>query len=208
MYCSNCGKKQPNPDGTYCYNCGVKLAGGQEAASERPKPVRKQLALSQKGEEIRLGLIKEGVGAALFVGGVKALLASLSLFGISLLGASPWSFIDAGLFLLLAYGIYRGNKYASVTVFTLYILEEVYAVAVTSQSGSGSGIGLVGIVVFIILIRSFYRGMKGTLAYTEGYSFASNSGETLTPLTWLTAACVVVAIIGAVAAYSVTFPNG
>jgi hypothetical protein len=198
MYCSNCGAQQNNPNGVYCYNCGAKLGGGQSTAVERPVPVKKRIALSKKGEAVRSQLIKEGVSAALFVGGVTALLATLSLFNISVLGVTPWSFVDAGIFFILAYGVYRGNKYAGVSAFTFYIAEALYGAAVVGQSGTAAGAALVGDVVKIVLIRAFYRGMKGTLAYTEGYSFATYSGKKLKPLTWLTIACVVVGTIGGI----------
>src|SRR6266496_1379182 len=134
MYCSNCGTQQNNTNGVYCYNCGAKLGSGQGITDERPVSVKKRIVLSKKGEAVRSQLIKEGVGAALFVGCVTASLATLSLFNVSVLGSSPSMFIDAGTFLLLAYGISRGKGYAGVLAFTLYITEALYGAAVAGHS--------------------------------------------------------------------------
>ena len=63
---------------------------------------------------------KQGAIAAAIVAGITALFAILSLFGVEL--TSIWALVDAGLFALIAFGIYKMSRSCgSAWIVTLFV---------------------------------------------------------------------------------------
>lgn len=97
-----------------------------------------------------------GFWAALIVAIITSLVASLSLFGLQVLGINGWAFVDAGIFAAIAVGIKRKSRFAAVAGLCLYVLERFYML----QKG---GVG--GIVMGILFTLLFINAARGAFAY-------------------------------------------
>jgi hypothetical protein len=102
----------------------------------------------------------EGAGAAVFVAAVTGLFSALAIFGVQILpGFSPSSLVDAGLFAVVAWRVYRLSRAWAVVGLSLFVAEQAYGFY-------HRGITLTaGLVVVIILLLGFIHGVRGTFAY-------------------------------------------
>jgi hypothetical protein len=101
-----------------------------------------------------------GMWCALLVGGVTALFAVLSLFGIRLMGIAPAALLDAALFGAIGFGLSRYSRFAAVAGFLLFLVEKIYAFVTT---GSILGVGVLG----VIILFGLFNGMRGAFAYQK-----------------------------------------
>jgi hypothetical protein len=101
-----------------------------------------------------------GMWCALLVGGVTALVAVLSLFGIRFMGTTPAALLDAALFGAIGFGLSRYSRFAAVAGFLLFLVEKIYAFITT---GSILGVGVLGVVILFGL----FNGMRGAFAYQK-----------------------------------------
>src|SRR5438270_3237718 len=93
-------------------------------------------------------------GWAGVVAGMTTLFSIISMMtGTRIMGASQWSLLDAALFGVVAWQVWRGSRAWAVTGLSLYGLEVLYSV-VTHPPG-------VGILTFIILL-ALINGVRGT----------------------------------------------
>ena len=100
----------------------------------------------------------QGAGAAVFVAGVGTLFSILGIFDIRVLpGYSPLSIIDAGVFAIVAWRIYRMSRAWALVGLLGYIYELAYSVYLHGAAG-GSFVGLIVLVGFV-------NGVRGTFAY-------------------------------------------
>lgn len=102
--------------------------------------------------------INGGFWAALIVAIITSLVASLSFFGVNMLGINGWAFVDAGLFLAIAVGIKRKSRFAAVAGLCLYVLERLYML---QRGGAG------GIVMGIIFTLLFINAVRGAFAHHQ-----------------------------------------
>ena len=61
---------------------------------------------------------KQGVGVAIFVAGVTALFAILSLFGVEMV--TIWALLDAAIFAGIAFAIYKMSRVAAIFGLAFY----------------------------------------------------------------------------------------
>lgn len=97
--------------------------------------------------------------AALFCGGVTILGAVLGAAGIRAVpsgAVDARALLDAGLYLAVAWGIYKLNRVAAVAGLALYLGERLYAWA---------EVGLRSPIVAVILTLCFVHGVRGAFAY-------------------------------------------
>ena len=95
-------------------------------------------------------------GWAGVVAGIITLLSIISLAtGVSIVGASVWSLLDAALFAVVAWRVWHGSRAWAVTGLALYSLEVIYGV-ITHPPG-------VGILTFIVLL-ALINGVRGTFS--------------------------------------------
>ncbi len=100
---------------------------------------------------------KEGAGAAVVVAAITTLFSVLALFDIRLLpGYSAWSFVDAALFALVAWRIYKMSRVWAVVGLLLYIVEFAYTFYLRGISA--------GIFVGVLILGGFVSGVRGTFA--------------------------------------------
>ncbi len=100
---------------------------------------------------------KQGLWAAVWCAGVTALLATLSLAGISVFsGIDASSYVDALLFALIAWRIHHCSRVAAVAGLALYVFERVYAWINGIPQGS---------VMVVVLTLMFIHSIRGTYAY-------------------------------------------
>jgi hypothetical protein len=102
--------------------------------------------------------INGGFWAAVFVACVTSLIATLSLFGVQLLGINAWAFVDAGLFVAVAIGIKRKSRFAAVVGLCLYVIERLAMI----QRG-----GLGGIIMGVLFTLLFINAARGAFAYHQ-----------------------------------------
>lgn len=97
---------------------------------------------------------KQGAIAAAIVAGITALFAILSLFGVAL--TSIWALVDAGLFALIAFGIYKMSRIAAVIGILLYLWGQLSQILATGKTNF--------ILVFLFTLY-FIHAIRGTFAY-------------------------------------------
>ena len=104
----------------------------------------------------------EGAGAAVFIAAVTTLFAVLSIFDIQIIpGFSPFSLVDAGLFAIVAWRIYKMSRAWAVVGLFLHVVERAYSLYL---HGITRGAGM---VVGAILILGVVNGVRGTFAYSR-----------------------------------------
>ncbi len=95
-------------------------------------------------------------GWAGVVAGITTLFAVISIVsGIRVMGMSAFSLVDAALFAVVAWQIWRGSRVFAVAGLSLYGLEVLYSVV-----SHPPGIGILTIVILLALIN----GVRGTFS--------------------------------------------
>ena len=93
-------------------------------------------------------------GWAAVVAGLTTLLAIISMVTeTSILGAGPWSLLDAALFGVVAWRVWCGSRAWAIAGLSLYLLEIGFSLATR-----GSGIGVLTVIIILALIN----GVRGT----------------------------------------------
>lgn len=110
-----------------------------------------------------------GMWCATLVAGFTALVSILALFGTRILGASPYSLVDAALFAAIAFGLSRFSRFAAVAGFLLYLAEKILLLMTT---GSILGVGALGIVFLI----GFLNAVRGAFAYHKLWNATPQTG--------------------------------
>jgi len=101
---------------------------------------------------------KQGVWAAGIVAVVTTSIALISLAtGTSVIGLDGFAILDGVLFGLIAWGIHRKSRVASISGLSLYLLELLSAVA--------EGEGVRGSIIVIFFVMAFGNSIRGTFAY-------------------------------------------
>lgn len=104
---------------------------------------------------------KQGFWAALFVSGMTSILAIASIAAggsVLELPVDAWSFVDVGLFVAVAVGIYRLSRVAAVVGLGLYLMGQVYLWAVTGPQ-------VASLWLVILIVFAFANSIRGTFAY-------------------------------------------
>jgi hypothetical protein len=100
---------------------------------------------------------KAAVGISYFIAALTGLLAMLSLvYQKPIFGLNAWSFVDAGLFVVIGWRIRKMSRAWAVVGIALYVLEAVFSLA--NRAG---GIG----VLTIVFILMYVNALRGTFAY-------------------------------------------
>jgi hypothetical protein len=97
---------------------------------------------------------KQGAIAAAIVSGITALFAILSLVGVEIV--SLWALVDAGLFALIAFGIYKMSRLAAVIGIALYLWGQLNQILATGNSNY---------ILIILFTLYFIHAIRGTFAY-------------------------------------------
>jgi hypothetical protein len=136
-------------------------------------------------------------GVAMFVMVVNAIAATVSLVAhTTILGISPYAYIDAGMFGIIGCGIRRRSRSAAVVGLMLFLFEKVYQFVTLPATLAG-----LGMAVFIT--TALVGGVRGNFAYQrfvpDGYredakSFTVGGVDLRRPLeVWVTALlCVII----------------
>ena len=97
---------------------------------------------------------KQGGIAAAIVAVITAVFAILSLFGVELV--SIWALVDAGLFALIAFGVFKMSRVAAVLGLLIYLWGQINQMLATGKINS---------ILFILFVLYFIHGIRGTFAY-------------------------------------------
>jgi hypothetical protein len=97
---------------------------------------------------------KQGAIAAALVAGITAIVAILSLFGLEI--TSLWALVDAALFALIAFGIYKLSRVAAVLGLLLYLWEQISQILITGKTN---------IILVVLFTLYFIHAIRGTFAY-------------------------------------------
>ena len=99
-----------------------------------------------------------GMWAAIIVAVITAGFATWALVSRSTVAGfvDAWAYLDAVLFSLVAFGIFKEARWAAVAGLALYALEKVYQIQATGQ--------FQGAVMTVFLTLFFISGVRGTFA--------------------------------------------
>lgn len=113
-------------------------------------------------QENALRAIKKSFWVAVFVSFTLAALVVPTALRVSFPGFSPWALIDVGVFSLVAVGIHKKSRVASVAAVLLYLSEAVY-------DGSGTVLisltNLIALIFVLASVQTLVHGVRGALAY-------------------------------------------
>lgn len=100
-----------------------------------------------------------GAGACFFVAAVTSLVAVISIsLSRPIMGLNGWSFVDASLFAIAGWRMWRFSRPWAIVALAMYLLERVYA-AISNPGAS------MAIVMTVILTLLLIGGIRGTFAY-------------------------------------------
>ncbi len=100
---------------------------------------------------------RQGGWYAMVIGIVTATITTFAVTGVTnLFGLDAYSYVDAVIFLLLAFFIFRMSRTAAIIALGLYVGEQVLQLLDTGGKSGGAG---------IVLGFFFVNSVRGTLAY-------------------------------------------
>jgi len=102
---------------------------------------------------------KQGMVAAIYVAASTSIVALLKSKGFD-----DWSLIDAAIFAIIAYGIYKVSRTAAVVGFTLFLLSSRIFLWVRHGLG-GDIVAIMFSFIAILVTLAFINSMRGTFAY-------------------------------------------
>lgn len=165
MYCDRCGA-QIEDGQKFCENCGNSLSQHveQEVSLSTPPPThqeikpKKSFFSNYKLKNIDLAVaekhIKNAWIAALISAGLTALFVALGILDV-------WSWLDVGLILLFALGIYRKNRIAAVGMFVYFIISKLIQIEGLDNFNIGA------MLVALAFINYFYLGMAAVIRHQQ-----------------------------------------
>jgi hypothetical protein len=123
---------------------------------------------------------RQGTWAACFVAGMTAVLALVSIAAPTPLGipVNAWSLIDAVIFGIIAWGIYRLSRVAAVMALIYYMIGQVSMIAASFESGRKYSVGPIA----ILMILAFVNSIRGTFAYHRLRKASSDRVDVETPV--------------------------
>lgn len=97
-----------------------------------------------------------GTWAALVVACLTATIAGVAgAIEEPVLGLDTWSFLDAALFLLIAFGIHRMSRFAALSGLIVFVLDRVLMIETLTR----------GSIVTLFIALAFTSAVRGTFAY-------------------------------------------
>ncbi|MFN7926891.1 MAG: hypothetical protein U0Y68_02925 [Blastocatellia bacterium] len=163
--CRQCGLVNW-PQEPLCRRCGTTL---EETGMSEFAPLRAQLQArdflkaddDDPAFDEAKAMIKKGVNAGMLYGGISLVLV---LFFQAFLPVSgdyvKFAFLDIGIIYGLTYGIHVKSRAAAMAMLGYYILSKLLLL---TQGRSG----IIGILVAISFIKTFYQAYQGTVLYHQ-----------------------------------------
>ena len=152
--CPRCGA-QNTPGALHC-GCGYDFAETRVADPQEPSktnwlwPRLTDSATARKAA-------REGVFAAAWIALVTASIATSNVFfGTTFMQITSAAYVDALLFALIGFGIYKMSRVAAIAGLALYAYEAVYMNATRGTTPN--------IIMLLVLTLAFANGIRGTFA--------------------------------------------
>jgi hypothetical protein len=90
---------------------------------------------------------------------VTAILATLPMFGVTFLNVGALAFVDAAIFAVIAFGIFRFSRIAAVAGFVLFVAERLFMWWETGKAQ--------GWILAVILAFAFLNAARATFALSR-----------------------------------------
>jgi hypothetical protein len=103
---------------------------------------------------------RQAAHAAAFVAVATGIAATLALLGVQfvkMLGINGWSLVDAGIFAIVAFYLYKDSRVAAWTGLVLFVVERVFMLMTVPAARTGP-------VMAIAFILAFVGGVRGTMS--------------------------------------------
>jgi hypothetical protein len=176
MYCQKCGNKI-SEGSKFCEKCGVKVG---DAHVSYEKKVDTQPVSDKKGKSSSHWLLWWEIGKEELqkqVDGYHTMTMTESARGLSVLallfsstltvlfiafgGWSSGSYVDVGLFLVLAFFIYSGQSWAMIGAMILWTVEKGYSIySATTSDGSSGYIIFISLLWWATYMHAFWLAYK------------------------------------------------
>ncbi|MBU1308643.1 MAG: hypothetical protein KKE30_03805 [Gammaproteobacteria bacterium] len=102
------------------------------------------------------GVAKGAAFIPAFVSVVTTIIVLVGIFYTPILGLDEWAFIDAFLFALVAFGMWKLNRVVAILGLALYVWGQLQLLSV---HGSGTGV----MAVFFVIM--WFNGIRASLRY-------------------------------------------
>jgi hypothetical protein len=111
-------------------------------------------------EETARKVARQAFWVAVAVAGLTVLFATLAAFGIPMIaGVDAWAFLDAALFSVIAFGIWKMSRLAALAGLVLFVLERYW--------GFQGDVGFGYLLVTIVFTLAFVNGVRATFKYHQ-----------------------------------------
>jgi uncharacterized membrane protein YvbJ len=115
MYCSNCGKENPE-NAKFCHNCGIDMTGQTSY-----KPVERSSIVPQLLQEKKFDLSQLSALTLIYCVGL-GLLSIIGSFGIAIIGIIIWYFLAGHAINTMTYKVKGSVNWAFAIIFTFGII--------------------------------------------------------------------------------------
>lgn len=99
---------------------------------------------------------KQGIWACAWCAGATLFLVLLSVIGVRLFDFDMWALVDALLFIVIGWAIYKMNRFAAIAGLALYIIERA---VMWAEHGPKNP------VIALIISLMFINSIRGIFAY-------------------------------------------
>lgn len=123
-------------------------AAPQATVADAPEPrVPEEVAKKIRGAWI----------AAVVSGALTLIIALVAIGGTAIAGINAWNLVDVALIFGLAWGIYRKSRACAVIMLIYFVVSKILFIIETGKPG--------GVVLSLIFIYYFWKGVQGTYEY-------------------------------------------
>jgi len=180
MVCRSCGNSL-KADARFCGRCGVSFGAPASVSASAVGHVAAaqgvtRTAAAPSGQlgryqwmwpdvgtpESARYAVRQAFWGAIFVCGVTTLFAFIAMSASDpRLPVGPSALVDAAIFAMIAFGIWKESRVAAIAGLGVYVLEQLYMLSAPGQWGVGR------FFVIVALICAFIGGIRGTFALHE-----------------------------------------
>lgn len=154
------------PNDVQCRRCGNQLGVASESSMPilRPKVEVDNIQFSEDDDaayDEAKGLIKKGVNAGMIYGGISLLIVLVLQAFVPIAGNFlKYAYLDIAIIYCLTFGIHLKSRACAGLMLVYYVLSKLALL----QQGS---LGIIGILVAVMFIKTFYQAWQGTKLYHQ-----------------------------------------
>ncbi len=161
MFCRQCGKDIGKTKTNYCKFCGESMGAVAKHKSNSSIQTKKPM-LNKWWPD--MSIEKNQIKSARLASVIAVIIAIITAIVVIIGGLDQAALIDAVLFAIIAFFLWRMSRVAAVAGLGLYLLEIVYSINNNPERG------LIGWLLSAFFILIFANGVRATFAHKQKIS--------------------------------------